>query len=536
MIIIVFFTLDKFKMETTKAIICEDKNLITINCGTGKFRRCNLQDFLSNPDPQNLFNNVSKKTDTYQYGQDITGTFVNDKYTAVFQTDGHGDLNHGTLWPYYTIKLLSAKIADNFDDIQRVTFKYNKDRISRLMRIYFREVDKYMREEFPYTKNLKGGGTTCTVNIKFKNPKDPNILCSLTVNAGDSPMFVHESSTEVIKEVTFSHNVDNQEAYRDWCQYAKDLNLEQKECYLGRFNLGNQKIPWMIDSHGNPEPIPIYQREDIDGKVQIKIHSKMKDFYEKAENYFKQYLDIGGIQSFRDRYENLELQKQGVFTPINFGSTLDGKVQNLGGMGDANSRLGTEDIFLANTNVEFIELNKMKNPICYLMCSDGISDVIINEDILECMKEMHKEDDKVEKTKKVVNAIQKKMWERINTIRYGGSNTPLMFATKYGKIYHDDCSFSLSILFPPIKKQKIVNKVKISNNSHMKFTPEEKKKHFKKLIKIAKEEILYQQKIRTQNKFKFIVGNFQWKKYNMKKIVTYMKKHNRGKTRYTPYV
>ena len=43
-------------MEVREPII--NPNNITVVCGTGKFRRCNLQDFLSNPDPENLFNKV----------------------------------------------------------------------------------------------------------------------------------------------------------------------------------------------------------------------------------------------------------------------------------------------------------------------------------------------------------------------------------------------------------------------------------------------------------------------------------------------
>ena len=84
----------------------------------------------------------------------------------------------------------------------------------------------------------------------------------------------------------------------------------------------------MVRDDGSLKPVRIFDHTvSEDGVVTVIPHLDVREFYEKAPETFRSYINDGGPQSRRGQPFNQQEIAEGRWPSQNFGSTLDGITQ-----------------------------------------------------------------------------------------------------------------------------------------------------------------------------------------------------------------
>lgn len=414
--------------------------------GRAKVRNEDLTKFATNLEPTGKFDPVAREVEIVPHGQDIRGFYQNEDLTITVLCDGHGAYEGGTKYAAYTAALVPAVIVAAWTSIRKAARGNNPGAIKACLDSGLRAMDKWLREECPETSGFSNGGTTCTFNIKFAHPRRPQHVVSITGNVGDSPMVVLNRDSNDVEEVTVEFNADNRDAYKVYYEQCLEQGLRPKEAHLGRWNHpGQYQVRWMTDEFGDLEPISVYDPRIVEGQAVIEQNPKMRKFYDGSNQLHKGYQRMGGFQSHRGREANKAEQRSGVCSAINYGCTLEGGTQTLGGIGDKGCRSGYEDVFPFH-----LDYRELKGTTIEVMGSDGVFDCLTDPELLKALMESGQHSGKLAQT------INRKMMDNARTIRNGESQTgPLMFPMRGGNPAWDDLSMWVMITFPrPQKKGK----------------------------------------------------------------------------------
>ena len=295
--------------------------------GAGKTRSTMANTEMAIPrDPMELLPET-KNTQVVMHGQDCRSYEKQGSTTVCCLADGHGELRGGAAYAFYGCLIAPSMVLGEMDEILGLTEAKDETGLGLVMDTLLKKLDYHLREELVYTAG-GGGGATFTINIKYIHPRRPGVVCSLTSNIGDSPAFqifnVRGQGRKLI-ETTRGFNADNIEGFKQYAQECVDCDLPIPEVIVGRWNLpGNFKVPWVTDEYGRPKAIQVYQTSVTDdGIVSVSTHPDMERFYKNSPDWFKGYFKFGGVQSHRDRAENLAAQARGEYTAINFGCTME---------------------------------------------------------------------------------------------------------------------------------------------------------------------------------------------------------------------
>ena len=317
------------------------------------------------------------------YGQDVISTLqLPGGAVITCLADGHGDFKAGSEYSKYSSLLLPVRVAQRLGEISSLVHPRQKLQLSYLMHDIFKELDDYLLDECPATKDFNTGGTTMTVNVKFPHPTQKWKVCSVTSNIGDSPMYQVRPGKKEVIELTECINGDTKTAYKMYIEECLRNGVEPKEVWLSRCNSGrpgSYRAPWVTDEFGKPRAIKVFDYEvDAHMNVTVTDHPDVQIFYEKAADWMKPYLAEGGTQALRGRAENVEAIKRGEFPSSNFGSTLEWGVQNLSSFGDKDSRPGDlKKVLTVHTQLDILDRTTVT-----ILCSDGFSDVVTDEAML----------------------------------------------------------------------------------------------------------------------------------------------------------
>ena len=342
----------------------------------------------------------------YDFGQDSMSVFILKNQAYFNVSDGHGP--RGEHISYESHKYVIEVLTKNFELIQKLIITNNTVELQKLVTLWFTEIDEvFMNSD---NINYSSGGTTFTSIQKIA--ADDGNLYTICYNLGDSPCVSIKVNDEkvVIKEITEDQNCDSEYWYERYCNWCLKKGVEPQDIYLNRFNYKQasgvyQKIPWV--NHGLLPILP-FKKEFKGGKyVVTENYDTMKQFYEMAPEEYKKYVYEGGSQSERAKEENLKRLAKGEYPMMNFGSTLEGKVQNLAGFGDKSTKithcLMTEPYMSVNKytgkGFEFVGSDGTFDPLTDKIISDifrensnnsidFIVDVLFDK-INECAKKAH---------------------------------------------------------------------------------------------------------------------------------------------------
>jgi len=349
-------------------------------------------------DPQGLFDDVPKNTFQKMYGQDGIAWLFKDKIKIYANADGHGF--KGEQHAKYALKLLPHRILKQTPTIQRLYKKKQYQQIEQLMENIYTELDTYLNFECPYTKLYVNGGCTMTTKIMFPNPKQTWKYVSVTSNTGDSISAVIHSKTHYMFEETQELNADSFNAWTKYAQNCHKQGFTPKKSILSRFNVcpNSFQVDWAQPKLGGlNRPIKPFLSKIVDGQIVTDYNLKvMENFYSKVPVKHKYIIDNGGTQSYRGRKQNLADQEDGLFPAHNFGCTLEGLVQCLPSFGDRETRMTPSkddpnymvghkhtkpEKLMVYTNIRTIHKTEL-----FIIGSDGLFDVLPNEEIIEATK------------------------------------------------------------------------------------------------------------------------------------------------------
>jgi len=226
------------------------------------------------------------------------------------------------------------------------------------------------------TSEFLKGGSTLTIVHKIVDINGE--LNTIVYNLGDSPCIrINETDLKIdVTEISEDQNCDSKKWYEKYCNSCLKINEEPSNIILNRFNYKGKgrQIPWV---NGGKKPIHPFKKEIIDGKYIVTDNVDiMKQFYEDVPEEWKMCLLLGGSQSIRGKRENIEELKKGNYPMKNFGSTLEGIIQNLFVFGDK------EDKETMHISCEpHIDNYKSDINSYEFVGSDGCFDVLKDEDI-----------------------------------------------------------------------------------------------------------------------------------------------------------
>lgn len=420
-------------------------------------------------DPENIYQKdlLARPVQIMQHGQDVRGFLQQGDAIVTILCDGH--CGQGHIWAVYACLLGAWHVMDLVDDLKNLVRGTGRTGVSGLtleetMQKCVADLDKNLRTQCLYTCNTTNGGATMTINVKFPHPRRPYQICSLTTNVGDSPMieFVRNGRQTSIVEHTLGYNAENTEAARQYNQECVDQGLPTRDVFLGRFNHGaGTKVPWFRDEYGDPMPINVFDIKVVpspphleakhpNGIVEIHEHPDIKRFYTlaKQQSNWRPIIEVGGCQSYRDRKANLDAQRQGKFTGINWGCTVKGICQTYNAIGDHHSygsRHGYESVMPVHVSLKVIT-----KPTIEMVCSDGVMDTLSDADLVGCLQTSGQH------SGKLAEAIWNKMLFRGKTVKYNnqpGCTYKMFPTTPQGGIKWDDCAMWVQVTIPrKIKK------------------------------------------------------------------------------------
>ena len=345
-----------------------------------------------------LFKDIRPNTFQKMYGQDGIAWLFQDKVKLYANADGHGI--RGEQHAKYALRLLPSRIMEQVPEIQRL-FKHKKYReIDELLETIYLTLDTYLNFECAYTMPYTLGGCTMTTKLLIPHPTQPWKYVSITSNTGDSISAVIQSASKRMFEETTELNADSFDAWSEYAQNCHTQGFLPKQTILSRFNVNNKstQIDWAqppVD--GINQPIQPFKYKILDGELVPEHNDEvMKNFYTKVSPNLQYIITNGGTQSYRGRQANLDEQKNGGFPAHNFGCTLEGLGQCLPGFGDLETRVtpSNTDVskklgekhpepekIMVKTNIRTIHKSEL-----FLLGSDGLFDVLTNEDIIQATK------------------------------------------------------------------------------------------------------------------------------------------------------
>jgi serine/threonine protein phosphatase PrpC len=368
--------------------------LVSFGNGTSKKEQICLRQ-----DPLNLFPRQISTTKIFQHGQDGRATLFN-KTTQTNITalaDGHG--LGGEIWMRYSLLMLPTAIIEIIQSIKEIISTYSEEdqqlQISSIMDKTFKDVNRYLSTTCSYTKNLKNGGTTMTVSVKFPHPTKIGAICSITSNVGDSPLVKIDRNG--VSTLTEEMNAENEYAYGRYVKETIEKGYTPLPAILGRFNHTKYRVRKdIVDAQGRPEKIKIfnYTFDSETGDVKVKPNKvQLKRFYEGSEvqNLKKNYkysIDLGGPQSrsvrdsFLKQLDKARKEPECPYPHQNWGSTLDGTTQTVSAFGD--TKIHNGQVMPVHTHFEVLESTE-PTQIIEVMGSDGFFDILTPEEIQECV-------------------------------------------------------------------------------------------------------------------------------------------------------
>ena len=315
----------------------------------------------------------------YGFGQDSLGILKSETQLLLSLADGHGPKEDGKIISYKIHEYMLTYIADLEQFILSKIKEKDIESIKTIVTKMFEHVNNIILSEDEETSLFNKGGTTFTLVHKIIDEVDGS-LYSLSYNVGDSPYF-KISMDGKIEELSEEHNCDNIQSVEDYYNHCLDKGDYPSPIILGRFNhMNNFKIPWMGYSPINP-----YNIEMVDGKYKVSHNiDTMKQFYECAPICFKNNtLYNGGPQSIRGRENNIKSLAEGCYPMENYGSTINGDLQNINSFGDKQS-IKEHNIMCK----PHISINKISKSHYDFIGSDGTIDCLTNSVILEIFKEI----------------------------------------------------------------------------------------------------------------------------------------------------
>lgn len=314
----------------------------------------------------------------FGFGQDSLGILKTESQLLLSLADGHGIQLYGKTISYIIHQYMLPLIAKEEDVIIELIKKNDKKNVDKLISSIFNDVNKIILYQDEITSKFNQGGTTFTLVHKIIDKED-GTLYSLTYNVGDSPHFKISLNGE-IEEISVDHNCDNMEQVQEYYNYCLENELEPSMVILGRFNMPKfYKTPWIGDKPVNP-----YIANLVNNKYKLESnYIDMKKFYELAPPSLKDNtIYNGGPQSIRGREKNLEKIKSGEFPMENFGSTLEGSLQNFNSFGDKKDILNHNIMCKPSINI-----SKITDSHYDFIGSDGPVDCLTNETILYIFKQ-----------------------------------------------------------------------------------------------------------------------------------------------------
>jgi serine/threonine protein phosphatase PrpC len=319
----------------------------------------------------------------YGFGQDSIAIFKTQTQLLLSLADGHGSKKEGQDISYKIHEYILTYIAESQAFILNKLREHDNDSVISKINELFALVNDIILNKDEITSKYNMGGTTLTILHKIIDPID-GTLYSLSYNIGDSPYFKINSNTSLdelsLEELSENQNCDNIKCVESYYNHCLTKGVTPSPIILGRFNKPNYyKTPWMGD-----EPIEPYKSEIIDGKYKITQNTDvMKKFYEGAPASLKQNtLYSGGSQSIRDKLENISGLAYGLFPMENFGSTINGDLQNIYSFGDKKSYINHHI-----TCIPHVSINQINSSHYDFVGSDGPIDCLTNADILDMFKE-----------------------------------------------------------------------------------------------------------------------------------------------------
>tara|TARA_B100000795_G_scaffold261452_1_gene238255 strand:- start:1073 stop:2410 length:1338 start_codon:yes stop_codon:yes gene_type:complete len=367
----------------------------------------------------------------FGFGQDSLGIFKTDSQLLISLADGHGPKIEGKYISYKVHEYILPLISQEEQTIIDLIKQNDNKSINSLICAIFEDVNKIILYEDENTSKFNRGGTTFTLVHKIIDQED-GTLYSLTYNVGDSPHFKISLENE-IQQRNVDHNCDSMESVEEYYNYCLEKDITPSSVILGRFNMRSHfQAIWMGYNTINPFILDI-----VEGKYKLKSNTEvMRKFYEEAPTNIKEtILYNGGPQSIRGRERNIKALSQGEFPIENFGSTLDGDLQNFNSFGDKISV--TKHNIMCRPNI-FID--KITKDHYDFIGSDGPVDCLTDTDILELFKQKPSMDME-EFTELVTNTIDIKALEggfplsTINNIPTWDDNSFWVVSTEYVNDY-----------------------------------------------------------------------------------------------------
>lgn len=364
--------------------------------GKAKSRTSPISEHIT--DSKGLFHDLPTNTFQKMYGQDGIAWLFQDKIKIYANADGHGI--KGEQHAKYALRLIPHRILEKTQTIRRLYKNGQYQQIENLMETIYCELDAYLNQECPYTKPYVNGGCTMTTKLMFPHPKQPWKYVSVTTNTGDSIAAVVQSKTYRMFEETQELNADSFEAWTKYAQMCHEEGFLPKKSILGRFNVrpNTFQVEWAQPKvDGVNQPIEPFVSKIVDDKIVTNHNTEvMEKFYTNVPHKHKYIIDNGGTQSYRGRKQNLTDQEDGLFPAHNFGCTLEGIVQCLPSFGDVHARTTPSkhdskyiagqkypkpEKLLVHTNIRTVHKTEL-----FLIGSDGLFDVLPNQDIVDAIK------------------------------------------------------------------------------------------------------------------------------------------------------
>lgn len=314
----------------------------------------------------------------YGFGQDSIAIFKSDTQLILSLADGHGPTKEGKDISYRIHDYILSYISDSQSFILDKLRRNDYDSVKITIKEIFANVNDIILNRDEVTSKYYMGGTTLTILHKIIDSTD-GTLYSLSYNIGDSPYLKINYNNE-LEELSANQTCDNIKCVEEYYNHCLSKGINPSPIILGRFNMPNCfKASWMGHNTINP-----YKSELVDGKYILTPNTTvMKQFYENAPAILKiKTFYIGGSQTIRGRYANIKALKNGLFPMENFGSTINGNVQNIHSFGDRKSIVKNNILC-----IPYISISKINEPHYDFVGSDGPIDCLSDDDILTMFKD-----------------------------------------------------------------------------------------------------------------------------------------------------
>lgn len=308
----------------------------------------------------------------------------------IFVCDGHGSKKFGQ----QIAKEISIKICEKWQsymgncmsDLFKKNKKFiiNREKLNQL----FSEVDSEIHQI------SLSSGSTCSIKWLINDPLKESLHC-YDITLGDSPSITINTRDSKIYDNTIAQNCDNEEAILQWLNISySEPNSTPPNIILSRFNCPRGNICHWVKKNNTPTPIKIFdQIQDNNNKWSLEKSQLLKDFFNNIPYVLTSNLTDGGPQGIRDkeRFKDDYLAKKYPF--YNFGSTIEGRGQNLACFGDKVDKI--KDKIHCQPNINYRELDSTC-PDILLMGSDGLFDIFQDNIILKLLKDIsHKDSNKL---------------------------------------------------------------------------------------------------------------------------------------------